>query len=108
MLKTPIDKLKRYNMRWERFDDEWIDKRFFSGNGNVFIIEIIESGACLYWFDDGFEIPTESIYLDNEKAVEMEKAIAEMSGLGEPSVCDYLSRFFPELRKYWIDKYGGI
>jgi hypothetical protein len=95
-------------MRWEHFGDEWIDKRFVSGNYNIFITEIIENGVCLYWFDDGPEIPTESIYLDSEKSGEMEKNIAELGDQGEQAVCNYLAEFFPELRKYWMDNYGCI
>jgi hypothetical protein len=95
-------------MRWERFGDNWVNKRFVSGNDNIFIVEIVKNGTCLYWFDDGPEIPTESVYLDSEKSGEMEKNIAETIGRGEQAVCNYLAGFFPELRKYWMDKYGGI
>jgi hypothetical protein len=96
------------SIRWERFGNEWINKRFVSSNYNIFITEIIKNGVCLYWFDDGPEIPTESVDLDNTKFIEMERNISELINRGEQAVCNYLASFFPELQKYWVDNYGSI
>jgi hypothetical protein len=95
-------------IQWERFGNDWINKRFVSGQDNIFIVENTENGACLYWFDDGPEIPTESVNLDNKEVAEMEKRIAELNNQGIHAVCDYLAGFFPDLQKYWMDNYGGV
>jgi hypothetical protein len=96
------------DMKWERFGDEWIDKRFVSEKDNIFIIENTGIGACLYWLDDGPEIPTDSLNLDSKKVAEIKKKISELSVQGNQSICNYLAGFFPSLQKYWLDKYGGI
>jgi hypothetical protein len=94
--------------RWERWGNEWIKDRFVSGQDNIFITETTETGIRLYWFDDGPEIPTESVEIGKTKVVEVEKRVSELKGQGGQAVCEYLAGFFPDLRKYWLYKYGGV
>jgi hypothetical protein len=94
--------------RWERYGNDWIKDRFVSAQDNIFIIEVMENGLCLYWFDDGPELPTESVGLMESKVVELERQILELKSQGNQPVCEYLAGYFPELQDYWLRKYGGI
>jgi hypothetical protein len=94
--------------RWERYGDGWIRDRFVSKHKNIFITEITETGLRVYWFDDGPEIPTDSIELNKAEAAELETQIVKLREKGGQAVCEYLADFFPDLKQFWLDKYGGI
>jgi hypothetical protein len=108
-------------MRWERFGNDWIERRFVSEMHTIFIIETVlkgsveefggsKSGTHLYCFDDGPEIPTEGIFLEPESARIMRKDVDELekSDAGEQAICEYLFGYFPELRKHWLGEYGKL
>jgi hypothetical protein len=94
--------------RWERYGDEWIKSRFVSGQDNIFITEAEGNGLRLYWFDDGPEIPTDSVEIGEDEIAEFENRLSALALLGDQAVCEYLAEYFPDLRKYWLDEYGSI
>jgi hypothetical protein len=100
--------IKKRWERWERWGTKWIRDRFVSSRYNIFIVEVMDTGLSLYWFDDGPEIPTESVEIGADKIVEFEVCIRELRLRGDQVVCDYLAGFFPDLQKYWLENYGGI
>lgn len=94
--------------KWERWENDWIKDQFISNQGNIFVIEITAIGFCLYWFDDGPEVPTDSVDIKKNIAIDLDKRLSELRVSGEQVVCEYLAGFFPVLQKYWLDSYGGI
>jgi hypothetical protein len=94
--------------RWERYGDEWIRSRFVSDQDNIFITEAEGNGLRLYWFDDGPEIPTDSVEIGEAESAEFESRVTELALRGDQAVCEYLAGYFPDLQKFWTDKYGGI
>jgi hypothetical protein len=93
---------------WERYGNDWIADRFVSAQDNIFIIEVMKNGLRLYWFDDGPELPTESVELTGSKAAELVRWILELKPQGNQPVCEYLAGYFPELQDYWLKKYEGV
>jgi hypothetical protein len=106
-------------MKWERFGGDWIRDRFVSKKDNIFIIEAVDGGSIyypantekgleLYWFDDGPEVPTDSLFFGGSLAAGLEKRLEELKAAGDQAVCEYLAGFFPGLQEYWLNKHGGI
>jgi hypothetical protein len=95
-------------MRWERFGDAWIEKRFVSKMDNIFILEKVEGGTELYCFDDGPEVPTASVVLLGEADQTLRSGIEVMARKGEQAVCEFLFSYFPDLQAYWNNTYGQL
>jgi hypothetical protein len=95
-------------MRWERFGEDWIDMQFTSKMHNIFILEKTEEGTILYCFDDGPEIPTESVYLEEKEDEKLRSGIKRIEKTGSQAVCEFLFDYFPGIRDHWKNNYGVL